>query len=79
MTKEGSMNKLDFNKHLVSRSSISNWMCVQHNIIKIDRLTKNFEEMSIEEQQKIYSEYEKEDKIFVCTEENLKRRWGPLG
>ena len=43
-----SMNTLEMEKSLNSREEFTKWMCVQHNIFKIERLHPEFDEMSIE-------------------------------
>ena len=45
---DNSMNTLEIEKGLSSREEFSKWMCVQHNIFKIERLHPEFDEMTIE-------------------------------
>ena len=79
MQDKKSLSFLDEKEHLSSRDKLANWMCVQHNVIKIEKLHPGFDGLPRDQAQKVYDTLFDEDKIFACTNENLKKRWGPLG
>ena len=45
---DGSMNTLKNDQGMKSREEFAQWMCVQHNIFKIEKVHNEFEEMTVE-------------------------------
>ena len=78
MSDKNSLSFLDSDVHLSSREKLMNWMCIQHNVMKVEKIKPDFLNSDKEQAQYIYDALVEEDKIFVCTNENLKKRWGPL-
>ena len=57
-------------KSLESPEHFTEWLCITHNMFTLDRKGKNI---------KTEEEYLRESEgLFVCTQENLRKRWGPL-
>ena len=70
---------LDESKDLQTAPAFSQWMCRQHNYMKISDLHQgNFVELDKQEQEELYRKQMDQGRLFECTQENLKRRWGPL-
>ena len=54
MQDKNSLSFLDEKEHLSSRDNLANWMCVHHNVIKIEKLHPGFDGLTRDQAQKVY-------------------------
>ena len=42
MSDKNSLSFLDSDVHLSSREKLMNWMCIQHNVMKVEKINPEF-------------------------------------
>ena len=76
---QGQVNQLS-DQQLDSKENLSVWMCKQHNYVKLSTLLQSqgnkvdLLSKSTQEAKELYAQHQ--DKMFDCSHENLKKRWG---